>query len=122
MSEWATNRFWSYTSFYGIHYTDRFQIVIHLCSLHSAFSSSTQLSPQSRKTGCTFLVRQTGLTWGNLSSHLGKLEAAGYLAIKKEFLGKKKPHTMLRLTDEGRAAFHQYRQSMKQVLNGLPDQ
>jgi DNA-binding MarR family transcriptional regulator len=68
----------------------------------------------------TFLMRQTGLTWGNLSSHLSKLEVAGYVQIEKEFVGKK-PHTMLRLTDEGRAAFREYRQSMKQVLDELPD-
>ncbi len=68
----------------------------------------------------TFLMRQTGLTWGNLSSHLSKLEDAGYVQIEKEFVGKK-PHTMLRLTDDGRAAFREYRQSMKQVLDGLPD-
>jgi DNA-binding transcriptional ArsR family regulator len=67
-----------------------------------------------------FLMRQTGLTWGNLSSHLSKLEAAGYVAIEKEFVGKK-PHTMLHLTDDGRAAFQGYRQSMKQVLDELPD-
>lgn len=67
-----------------------------------------------------FLMRQTGLTWGNLSSHLSKLEAAGYVDIEKEFVGKK-PHTMLQLTDEGRAAFEQYRQSMKHVLDGLPE-
>lgn len=66
-----------------------------------------------------FLVRQTGLTWGNLSAHLGKLEAAGYVAIEKEFLGKK-PHTTVRLTDNGRLAFDNYRQSMKQVLDKLP--
>ena len=68
----------------------------------------------------TFLMRQTGLTWGNLSSHLSKLEDAGYVQIQKEFVGKK-PHTMLRLTDEGRAAFREYRRSMKQVLDELPD-
>ncbi len=67
-----------------------------------------------------FLVRQTGLTWGNLSAHLSKLEAAGYIAIEKEFVGKK-PHTMLNLTGEGRAAFQAYRQSMKQGLDNLPD-
>ena len=67
-----------------------------------------------------FIMRQTGLTWGNLSSHLSKLEAAGYVAIEKEFIGKK-PHTMLRLTDEGRAAFELYRQSMRQVLDELPE-
>ncbi len=60
-------------------------------------------------------MRQTGLTGGNLSSHLSKLEAAGYVAIEKEFADKK-PHTMLRLTDEGRAAFREYRQSMQQIF------
>ena len=66
-----------------------------------------------------FLQRQTGLTWGNLSSHLSRLEAAGYVVIKKEFLDKK-PHTMLRLTDEGRTAFKLYRRNMKQALEELP--
>jgi len=68
----------------------------------------------------TFLMRQTGLTWGNLSSHLSKLEDTGYVEIEKEFVGKK-PHTMLHLTDEGRAAFREYRQRMKQVLDDLPE-
>ncbi len=67
-----------------------------------------------------FLMRQTGLTWGNLSSHLSRLEDAGYVGIEKEFKGKK-PHTMLHLTEEGRSAFQEYRQSMKQVLDELPD-
>jgi DNA-binding transcriptional ArsR family regulator len=66
----------------------------------------------------TFLMRQTGLTWGNLSSHMSKLEAAGYIEVEKEFVGRK-PRTMLRLTDEGRAAFQEYVQSMKQVFEDL---
>ncbi len=66
-----------------------------------------------------FLQRQTKLTWGNLSSHLSKLENAGYVAIEKEFIDKK-PHTMLHLTDKGRTAFQEYRQSMKQVFEDLP--
>ena len=56
------------------------------------------------------LIRQTGLTWGNLSVHLSKLEAADYVAIKKGFLGKK-PHTTVSLTSEGQAAFDEYRKS-----------
>ena len=68
----------------------------------------------------TFLMSQTGLTWGNLSSHLSKLEEAGYIEVEKEFKGKK-PHTMLHLTEEGRAAIQEYRRSMKQVLDDLPD-
>lgn len=67
-----------------------------------------------------FLMRQTGLTFGNLSSHLSKLEAAGYVSVKKEFLGKK-PHTMLRLTEKGRVAFRRYVRSMKQLFSDLSD-
>jgi len=66
-----------------------------------------------------FLVRQTGMTWGNLSVHISKLEAAGYLEVKKEFLGKK-PHTVVSLSNSGRVAFDGYRESMKQVLKDLP--
>ena len=67
-----------------------------------------------------FLMRLTGLTWGNLSAHLSKLEEAGYVTIEKEFRGKK-PHTTVRLTEDGRAAFRQYKRSMQQVLDDLPD-
>lgn len=66
-----------------------------------------------------FLIRQTGMTWGNLSAHLSKLEAAGYVVIEKEFLGKK-PHTTVRLSDPGRNAFEEYRGNMKRVLDKLP--
>ena len=68
----------------------------------------------------TFLVQQTGLTWGNLSSHLNKLEAAGYLAVEKDFVDKR-PRTRLRLTELGRQAIRDYRQRMLGVLEGLPD-
>jgi DNA-binding HxlR family transcriptional regulator len=67
-----------------------------------------------------FLMRQTDLTFGNLSSHLSKLEKANYVNIKKEFVGKK-PHTMLELTKKGRAAFLNYRKRMKQVFEELPE-
>ncbi len=67
-----------------------------------------------------FLQRQTGLTWGNISSHLRKLENAGYVAVEKEFIDKK-PHTTLHLTDKGRAAFQEYRKNMKQVFEDLPE-
>jgi DNA-binding MarR family transcriptional regulator len=67
-----------------------------------------------------FLLRLTGLTWGNLSTHLSKLEEAGYVAIHKEFKGKK-PHTTISLTTQGRSAFKEYKKSLQQVLNDLPD-
>jgi DNA-binding MarR family transcriptional regulator len=67
-----------------------------------------------------FLLRLTGLTWGNLSTHLAKLEEAGYITMEKAFKGKK-PHTTISLTKEGRAAFRAYKKSMQQVLDDLPD-
>jgi DNA-binding transcriptional ArsR family regulator len=48
-----------------------------------------------------FLQRTTGLTKGNLSSHLTKLEAAGLVDIEKRFI-KKKPNTNVALTALGR--------------------
>lgn len=68
----------------------------------------------------TFVMNQTGLTWGNLSTHLSKLEAAGYVAVEKSFVGKR-PNTDLRLTPTGRAAFSEYVTKMKQVLEELPN-
>jgi DNA-binding MarR family transcriptional regulator len=65
-----------------------------------------------------FIMRQTGLTFGNLSAHLSKLEAVGYIKIIKEFVGKK-PHTMLKLTDKGKQAFDEYRKQMKQFFNEI---
>ncbi|MHC4546553.1 MAG: winged helix-turn-helix domain-containing protein [Planctomycetota bacterium] len=65
-----------------------------------------------------FLMNQTNLTRGNLSSHLSKLETAGYVEIKKEFVDKI-PRTLLRLTERGRIAFNEYRRNMKQVLDSL---
>ena len=66
-----------------------------------------------------FLMRQTGLTFGNLSSHLSKLEKVDYIKIKKEFIGKK-PHTMVKLTKKGRVAFQNYKKRMKQVFDEIP--
>ena len=71
-------------------------------------------------TDYVFLMRLTGLTWGNLSTHLTKLDEAGYIKMDKEFKGKK-PHTTIRLTEQGRAAFREYKKSMQQVLDDLPD-
>ena len=64
-----------------------------------------------------FLQRETGLTKGNLSSHLSRLEQAGYLRIDKGFRGKI-PQTVCNLTTEGRAAFKAYRTQMKRAVVG----
>jgi DNA-binding MarR family transcriptional regulator len=63
----------------------------------------------------TFLMNQTELTWGNLSSHMSKLEKAGYVEVEKTFVGKR-PYTLLHLTPAGREAFETYRAQMQQVL------
>ncbi|MBU1919562.1 transcriptional regulator [bacterium] len=67
-----------------------------------------------------FLVRQTGLTRGNLSAHLSKLEAAGYISVEKNFV-KRVPRTLLSLTEQGREAFQTYRKQVQQALDELPE-
>jgi len=87
-----------------IHEPARLNIMTHLYVVESA--------------DFLFMMRQTGLTFGNLSAHMSKLEEAGYIDIIKEFVGKK-PHTMLKLTKKGRKAFDEYRKKMKQFFNEL---
>ncbi len=64
-----------------------------------------------------FLSRRTGLTAGNISSHMTKLETAGYVAIEKAIVGKR-PRTSYALTDGGRAAFELYREQVGGLLSG----
>jgi DNA-binding transcriptional ArsR family regulator len=66
----------------------------------------------------TFLLTQTGLTRGNLSTHLSKLADVGYVEIQKEFVDNI-PRTLIRLTDEGQAAIIAYRENMQQVVDQL---
>jgi DNA-binding MarR family transcriptional regulator len=85
-----------------IHAPARLQIVMQLFVVDGA--------------DATFLLRRTGLTWGNLSTHVSKLEGAGYVSVEKTFKGKK-PHTMIRLTEKGRDAFTDYRRRMREALS-----
>lgn len=62
-----------------------------------------------------WVLRESGLTKGNLSSHLARLEEAGYVEIEKTFRGKI-PLTLLRLTRQGKAAFDAYKRSMTGLL------
>lgn len=54
-----------------------------------------------------FLQRLTGLTGGNLSSHLSKLEAGGLVQLDKRFV-EKKPNTQVQITEEGKRAIVQH--------------
>jgi DNA-binding transcriptional ArsR family regulator len=68
-----------------------------------------------------FLLRETGLTKGNLSSHLARLEDVGYVDIEKTFHGKV-PRTICRLTDSGRIAFDDYRERLKRAIDTMPEE
>jgi DNA-binding MarR family transcriptional regulator len=62
-----------------------------------------------------YLQRETALNKGTLSSHLSRLEVAGYVEIIKTYRGKV-PQTILRLTQRGRKSFEQYRKALKSFL------
>jgi DNA-binding MarR family transcriptional regulator len=84
-----------------IHEPARLNIMAHLYVVESA--------------DFLFIMRQTGLSFGNLSSHMSRLEAAGYVKVVKEFIGRK-PHTMLELTGKGRKAFEKYKSRMEDIF------
>lgn len=65
-----------------------------------------------------FLINQTGMTKGNLSSHTAKLEKAGYIEIDKSIAGKT-TRTVYHLTDRGAEALRTYRDHMAGVLGVL---
>ena len=65
-----------------------------------------------------FLLNITGLTKGNLSSHLSKLEQGGLVAIEKKFEGKT-PVTYATLTLEGKEALKDYWASVDEVRSGI---
>ncbi len=65
----------------------------------------------------TWLRSRTGSTDGNLGAQLMKLEEAGYVAVKKRFV-QRKPQTLYRMTETGRAALTEYVQALKQLLGG----
>ncbi len=84
-----------------IHEPGRLMILLHLYIVEKA--------------DFIYLMKQTGLSKGNLSSHLSKLEEAGYIEIGKEFI-EKIPHTFLSLTEYGRAAFAGYKETIIKLL------
>jgi hypothetical protein len=65
-----------------------------------------------------YLLNETCMSKGNLSSHLSKLEEAAYVEIAKTYRGKI-PHTVVKLTPKGRSAFDEYRARLKTISAGL---
>jgi len=64
-----------------------------------------------------FVLGTTGLTRGNLSAHVAKLVAAGYVEESKQIVDRKLL-TEYRLTDAGRKAFDQYRAEWTKLTSG----
>ena len=62
-----------------------------------------------------FLKEKVNATDGNLSVHLKKLEDAGYISVKKEFINRK-PRTMYTLTKTGRKAFEAYLEQLEKMV------
>lgn len=62
------------------------------------------------------LKNMTGTTDGNLSTHLSRLEEAGYVKVKKTFRGKK-PLTSCSITSRGKDAFSEYLKGLEQIIH-----
>jgi DNA-binding MarR family transcriptional regulator len=62
-----------------------------------------------------YLQHETNMNKGTLSSHISRLEEAGYVEVEKTYRGKV-PQTLLTLTKAGRKAFAQYRRKLKEAL------
>ncbi len=71
--------------------------------------------PESDRFAYGFIQQTLGLTGGNLTIHLRKLEAAGYVAITKEFQGSK-PRTWVQATSAGRRAYADYLSNLQRAL------
>ena len=63
-----------------------------------------------------YLREKTESTAGNLSVQLDKLSSAGYISVEKGFVGKK-TRTTCQITEEGRKAFENYVDALKQYVN-----
>lgn len=62
------------------------------------------------------LKAKVNATDGNLSTHLSKLEEAGYVKIEKTFAGKK-PLTLIHLTKSGRSAWIDYLNRLQALIS-----
>jgi DNA-binding MarR family transcriptional regulator len=67
-----------------------------------------------------YLAERTGMTAGNISSHMAKLERGGYVETDKSFVDRR-PRTVYRLTPGGRAAVETYRREIGGLLAGLDE-
>lgn len=93
--------------------------------IHKAFESKVRLGIMSilmmdSKTDFNTLKENLQLTDGNLASHLNALEAAGFITVKKQFIGRK-PKTTYSATDKGREAFKRHLDALEQLIRQSKD-
>ena len=88
--------------------------VIHATTRLRIMTALNTLAPGD-KLAFNALSQSLGLTPGNLSVHLSKLEDARYIAVEKTYAGRK-PATYVALTTHGRAAFEQYLADLEALL------
>jgi DNA-binding PadR family transcriptional regulator len=62
-----------------------------------------------------YLQNETGMTRGNLGSHMSKLEQAGYVTVEKTYR-QRAPRTVFSLTEEGRQAVLRWRDDMAGIV------
>jgi DNA-binding transcriptional ArsR family regulator len=72
--------------------------------------------PDREKMDFTQMKAAVGATDGNLGAHIGILEKAGYLAVEKDFVGKK-PRTRMQITKAGRRAFERYVEFLREIVD-----
>ena len=91
-----------------IHERARLRILVYLASSQEA------------EVGFTDIKKDLGMTAGNLSVQLGTLEEAGYILLRKAFVGKK-PYTGASLTPIGEMALERYLNEVESMLALLRD-
>jgi DNA-binding MarR family transcriptional regulator len=80
--------------------------------------SSLSALPRAERMEFTQLRALLQATQGNLGAHLATLEEAGYIAIDKDFVGKK-PRTRISMTADGRKAFNAHLAYLREVVHAL---
>jgi DNA-binding MarR family transcriptional regulator len=99
---------------------DDIQTVLELdVDLHNPtrFSILMFLLPRGRAP-FTIIQKALGLTSGNLSSHLKKLQNKGFIEVKKKFIDLK-PTTVLYLSTKGRKSIVEYASNLSSVLQNM---
>jgi DNA-binding MarR family transcriptional regulator len=63
-----------------------------------------------------FIREETGATAGNISVQIEKLSEAGYIEVKKGFVGKR-TRTVCKITEKGVDSFEEYVEALKSYLD-----